>query len=177
VRRARLLLVACTAAACSSASPAAPKPVEEGCPTSSATWSKTGDLLSCPQTFAAFCAQATSCPSGGFDQLLTEQNATGFPPNLFACSPYDYADEGWSCGDGVNEVLFAYDKTTGKAIAAIEVKVDEMQQTCLGGPATIAGLDHCTQYFSCLPTDAGYDASHCPGDASLASLNAADGGD
>jgi hypothetical protein len=79
---------------------------------------------------------------------------------LLECDRYNYVSPGWACG-GTDLVLFAYDKTTGEQLAAELRSADGAQQTCLGGPASIEAVGHCTAVFHCSPNDAGVEAGRC----------------
>jgi hypothetical protein len=145
-----------------------------GCPGPSVAWSDAGSLA-CPTSIADFCAEPGIGAPNTLQESIATENSTGWPPGILVCEPYDYVEVSWTC-PSANGVYFAYDKSTGALVGAIEVSADLKAQTCLGGPASLAPLVHCTANYFCLPNDAGLDAGPCIGDASLAELNASDGG-
>ena len=126
--------------------------------------------LSCPGSITNYCySYAVACPPSTWADAVASQNATGNPPNLTVCDSYNWADVAWGCGGrGLNSVVFAYDKTTGKLLAAVELSAPggPNEQICLAGPPTISPLGSCTAYFDCHPNDAGLDRGHCYGDGS-----------
>jgi hypothetical protein len=121
--------------------------------------------LSCPGAIGDYCGNYGVCPPTTWAAAIAEQNGTGLPANLYVCEPYDWADEGWICG-GDHHVLFAYDKATGKLMAAVELSAlgAPDQQNCLAGPATIAPYGGCTAYYDCFPNDAGFPRRNCYGE-------------
>jgi hypothetical protein len=124
--------------------------------------------LKCPGSIANYCAgYATGCPPVTWTDAVAAQNATGFPPNLYVCDAYNWADDGWIC-DGHNTVLFAYDKSTGKMVGAVEFSAQgASQQSCLAGPTTLAPYGGCTAYYNCFPNDAGFPRGNCYGDGGV----------
>ena len=124
--------------------------------------------LQCPGSIANYCAgYATGCPPVTWAAAIAAQNATGFPPNLYVCGAYNWADDGWIC-DGHNTVLFAYDKSNGNRVGAVEFSAQGAgTQACLAGPATLAPYGGCTAYFNCFPNDAGFPKGNCYGDGGV----------
>lgn len=124
--------------------------------------------LSCPGSISDYCNLSVSCPPATWTAAIAEQNALGFPPELYVCDTYNWAEEGWSCG-GTSDVLFAYDKTTGKLVGAVELSTpgSPNQQICLAGPATMRALGSCSAYFDCFPNDASFPQGRCYGDGGV----------
>jgi hypothetical protein len=125
--------------------------------------------LSCPGSISDYCLNyAPGCPPSTWAEALASQSATGLPPFLSICDSYNWAESVWACG-GTTQVLFAYDKATGKLLAAVELAEpgDTSKQICLAGPATISPLGSCTSYFDCFPNDAGYPRGRCYGDGGV----------
>lgn len=128
-------------------------------------------VLSCPGAISDYCQNyAVACPPSTWAEAIAEQNATGEPPQLTICDAYNWASVDWGCGGGgLNSVVFAYDKTTGKLLAAVQLSAPGTpdQQICLAGPATIGTLGSCTTYYDCFPNDAGLSRRHCYGDGGV----------
>jgi hypothetical protein len=126
--------------------------------------------LSCPGAISDYCANyAVACPPSTWAEAIAQQNTTGNPPQLTICDAYNWASVGWACGQGLNGVVFAYDKTTGKLLAAVELSTPGApdQQICLAGPATVSPLGACTDYYDCFPNDAGLSRGRCYGDGGV----------
>lgn len=141
-----------------------PPPPEAGAGTAAAQ-------LSCPGSISDYCSKyAVACPPSTWAEAIASQNATGEPPQLTICDAYNWASVDWGCGgQGLDAVEFAYDKTTGKLLAAVELSAPGTadQQIRLAGPATIGPRGSCTAYYDCFPNDAGLDKHHCYGDGGL----------
>ncbi|HEX6763952.1 MAG TPA: hypothetical protein VF103_00710 [Polyangiaceae bacterium] len=135
-----------------------------GCATFAAAWADQG-ALACPESLQSYCSSTVHCPVRDLSDAFAMQNEIGSPPNIYVCGAYHYVDDDWVCGkDG--KVYFVYATDTGKLVAAIEESsADDHRQACVGGPSVVEPLDFrsCTDYFDCLPNDAGYDPRHCFG--------------
>lgn len=124
--------------------------------------------LSCPGSISDYCLHyAPTCPAADFAEVVSEQNATGYPGFFTVCKQYNWVQVAWSCGG--NTVAFAYDKTTGKLVGAVQVLVSatEDKQICLAGPSTLAPVGDCTAYYDCYLNDAGVMQGHCYGDGGV----------
>ena len=144
-----------------------------GCAVPAATWADAG-VLSCPRSIADYCDQnrdpipATTppdCPPSDWDALLAFERAYTGPPVFYECDAFNLASPGWWCGSGTN-VLFVYDKASGRLTTAIEEMAG--QQTCLAGPGTASYVARypagCTA-FHCIPLEAVWDGGPCDFDA------------
>lgn len=133
-----------------------------GCATPSASWADSG-ALSCPRSIDDYCSQtmtpippttAPGCPPPAWSDVMTSAETNGWPSLFYDCDGFNLVLADWYCGDGTN-VLFVYEKSTGKRVAAVESS--RRGQTCLAGASTADYLSltgRCTLH-ACLPADAG----------------------
>jgi len=127
--------------------------IANGCVVSGAKWSTSG-VLSCPQSVAAYCAQAPSCPPAQWTEVVSDAISLGWPPLIYQCTPYNAATDSWSCGADT-DVLFIYDPSTGSLVGVVEYSIKARAETCLAGSGHLGFVILCDNTIHCIPTDGG----------------------